>query len=259
MQLTGTSDIIRVVTSASGAVAVHASWVDNNSGVITPNRTNTASITGTTTTTVVGSPSSSHQIRVRQLIIRNTHASTTNTVTVQHYDGTNSEDVFKATLLAGESIVYTDVNGFVYYDANGCVKPATYPGATQSDQEGASSNSVAVTPAVQHYHPSACKAWGQFGVAADIAASYNITSLADTGTGRVTVTIATDFSSVAYACIAGCERSSTTTTVASARDVDIRNATQAAGTIELDCWDKTATNNALADPTKYHMAAFGDQ
>ena len=39
------------------------------------------------------------------------------------------------------------------------------------------------------------KAWGSFNFAAAVAASHNITSIADTGTGAITVTIAMDFSS----------------------------------------------------------------
>jgi len=55
--LSSTSDIIRVVTSAAADVDVHASWVDNASGTITPGRTNTAPITTATTTTKSSWPS----------------------------------------------------------------------------------------------------------------------------------------------------------------------------------------------------------
>ena len=46
--LSSTSDLLRVTTSAAGDVDVHASWVDNASGTITPGRTNTAAITTAT-------------------------------------------------------------------------------------------------------------------------------------------------------------------------------------------------------------------
>ena len=123
--LTSTSDLIQVVTGSTGDVRVHASWVDNNAGVITPGRTNTASISTATTTTVVGSPASSTQRNCKFLSVRNNHASTSNLVTIQHTDGTNVETLWAGTLLAGESINFTADTGWQYLDANGAVKPST--------------------------------------------------------------------------------------------------------------------------------------
>ena len=116
----------------------------------------------------------------------------------------------------------------------------------------------AVTPGRQHFHPSACKAWLVAGITGNILASYNITSLADTGTGILTVTIATDFSSVNYACQVSVEATATTWTVANARECHVRSATQAAGVVAVDCIDNTATTNLVKDPTKWHLSMFGD-
>lgn len=127
--LTSTSDLVKVVTSAAGAVAVHASWVDNAAGTITPGRTNTASITSATPTTVVASPASSTQRNVKNLTIRNTHATVSNDVTVQHTDGTNSEDLVKATLLAGETLVLDATGDWTHLDTNG----APYVAAVKLD------------------------------------------------------------------------------------------------------------------------------
>ena len=81
--LTSTSDIIRVVTgSAVATITVHADWVDNASGTITPGRTNTA-ITTATTTTVVAAPAASTQRNVKGLSVTNNHASSSNVVTVR--------------------------------------------------------------------------------------------------------------------------------------------------------------------------------
>src|SRR3954468_11079805 len=100
--LTSTSDIIRVVTGLGGAsIQVHADWVDNLAGAITPGRTNTAAIATATTTTVVGSPASSAQRNVKGLTIANAHASVTETIVLQHFDGTNSSQIGRWTLLAG--------------------------------------------------------------------------------------------------------------------------------------------------------------
>src|SRR6266705_3871909 len=126
--LTSTSDLIQVVTTpAVTSITVHASWLDNASGTITPGRTNTVPITGATTTTVLASPGSSTQRNLKSLIIFNTHASSSCTITVQHTDGSNVETLFKYTLLAGETIQYYDTLGFQVIDASGGLKlsPAT--------------------------------------------------------------------------------------------------------------------------------------
>ena len=104
--LTSTTDIVRVVTGSAATVNVHASWMDNLSGTITPGRTNTAAISTATTTTVVGGPAASTQRNVKHLSIHNVHASTSTTVDVQHFDNTNSESLWTGTLAAGESIVF---------------------------------------------------------------------------------------------------------------------------------------------------------
>jgi hypothetical protein len=71
--------------------------------------------------------------------------------------------------------------------------------ATQANQETATSTTTVVTPGRQHFHPSASKCWLKCDNAGNVNASYNITSITDTGTGVVTVTIATDLSSAHYA------------------------------------------------------------
>lgn len=117
--LTSTSDIIRVVTGAAvSTIGVHASWIDNAAGTITPGRTNSA-ITTATTTTVVGSPAASTQRNVKLLVISNNHASSVCPITVQHFDGTTSIDLQAVTLLAQESLVLTEEGEWYHYDATG--------------------------------------------------------------------------------------------------------------------------------------------
>jgi hypothetical protein len=45
---------------------------------------------------------------VRSLIITNNHASSSNLITIQHYDGTTSVDIEKITLKAGESFIMSE-------------------------------------------------------------------------------------------------------------------------------------------------------
>ncbi len=79
------------------------------------------------------------------------------------------------------------------------------PAASQAQQEAASSNVVSVTPANQHYHPSAPKAWARFdGTAAGTNApskGYNVTSIEKTGTGAYTVNLAITMSDALYAVV----------------------------------------------------------
>jgi hypothetical protein len=116
--LTGTSDLIQVITSGTQALAVHASWVDATSTTVTPGRTNTA-ISTATTTTVVGSPAASTQRNVKHLSIRNKDASASDTVTVQHTDGTTVSELIKLALPAGYTLTFNDQLGWILIDAGG--------------------------------------------------------------------------------------------------------------------------------------------
>lgn len=123
----------------------------------------------------------------------------------------------------------------------------TVTAATQADQETGSSTSVAVTPGVQHFHDSAAKCWGKAnGAGTSLLASYNITSITDNGTGDITYTIATDFSSTDW----GFAES----VAASAARLHIVN-TISAGAMRFKCFD---TAFAAIDPSAYGFVGFGD-
>jgi len=259
--LTSTSDLVRVVTDAAGDIEVHASYMDHSAGVFTPARTNTASITTATTTTVVASPAASTQRNVKHLNIRNNHASQAVLVTVFHTDGTTQEDLFECTLLAGEALIFTQGGVWLHYDVNGGTYPQVGAQASQAEMEAATSLVTTVSPGRLHFHPGVIKHWYRVTVSGGtptLQQSYNVTSITDTATGQLTVTIATDYSSAGYCILHGCERANTTTTVANARQDEIRNATPAAGSYIHECWDDSATNNVLADPATWYGAGLGD-
>lgn len=132
MILTSTSDIIRIVTSSTADVHAQTSWADITTTAFTPGRTNTV-VTSATTTTIVASPGASTQRQVKTIVLYNAHASTANTVTIQHYDGTTSNTVYKYTLAAAESIEYNGTN-WVQFDANGVSKSTTSLGILTSAQ-----------------------------------------------------------------------------------------------------------------------------
>jgi hypothetical protein len=99
-------------------ITVQASYVDNNSGTITPGRTN-SNITTNTTTTVVASPGAGVQRNVKGLYITNNSPTTSCGVTVQHFDGSLSTDLMGVTLQPGENMIYIDDHGWTHHDAQG--------------------------------------------------------------------------------------------------------------------------------------------
>lgn len=129
LNLTSTSDIVRIVTSAAAQIECHASWADLNGSTVTLGRQNTAAITTATTTTVVPSPGSGVARNVKHLNITNDHASQACTVTVEHFDGTTASELIAVTLLTGENMVLGEDGRWTHYDANGAVYPPAGKGA----------------------------------------------------------------------------------------------------------------------------------
>ena len=123
-----TNDKIQVITSAAGTVKVHASWVDDASNVFTPGRTNTATITTAATTDVVAAPAASTQRTTNFLSVRNTDATVSQTITIQHTDGTTVEPIFVGTIAAGESVVMDRTGVFTSYANTGVIKSSAQTG-----------------------------------------------------------------------------------------------------------------------------------
>lgn len=110
-------DSLRVVTGAAATVDVAVFYADHVSGVVTPGRQVTGISTATTTTVCAG-PSSGQRV-IRSLSIRNTHATTATTVTMQHHDGSTGLAIYAVTLAAGEQLIYSDNAGWTYLTAQG--------------------------------------------------------------------------------------------------------------------------------------------
>lgn len=128
--------------------------------------------------------------------------------------------------------------------------------AIQSEQETGTDVVRAVTPGRQHFHPSAAKAWVRFNNAGTVAASYNITSITDSGEGDWSVNIATDFSSASYCGVM------TSSAVSTSLDFYGIDAASAAGVYNIGFfnYDLIATI-ARKDPdiNEVHASFFGDQ
>jgi len=111
MYLTSTSDKIRVTTSSSNSVLVHASYVDLSGSTVTPDRLNT-SIAAATTTDVVGSPSGSDSRVVKFLSVWNDHNSAAQTITVLHTDGTTTADLWSGSIPAQSGLIFDEASGW---------------------------------------------------------------------------------------------------------------------------------------------------
>lgn len=125
--------------------------------------------------------------------------------------------------------------------------------ADQTAMEAAASTTAPVTPAVQHNHPGHPKCWAwvsQSGGTPTLSTSYNITSITDTATGRLTITIGTDFSSANWAPLFS--------PVDGSRD-DLFGVvfSKAAGSVVLACYD-TDDGTALDPSTGWSFVGFGD-
>lgn len=261
-----TSHKLQLVYSAAAAVDLEVSGsvvVISTASPPVVDGTNTlpfvlASLTNTAGATAdLVSGIASTKSRIIECSIHNNSANS-NAVTVRRTDGTNTADVENFTLLAGETAVW---NGalWLHKDSNGAIYPSVGNAATQAEMEAGTAANKYVTPQGVNWHPGACKAWVVAGVTANILASWNITSLTDTGTGVMGITIATDFSSVDYCCNVSVEATATTWAIANTRECHIRSATRAAGTISVDCVDNTPTTSLVKDPSTWHVSMYGDQ
>lgn len=257
IQLSSSDDSVSVVTSAAADIEPHVSWIDNASGTITPGRTNTASITSDTDVVIVAPPLVDTIRRVKFISLRNNHATATSAVTVQHTDGTSVETLIKCTLLAGEVLVMDEAGEWHHYCPNGGEYPLGTTYANRDIMEGGTSVVNAVTPGNMHYHPGMVKAWCKAGVAGNALASYNMTSVSDTGAGRATFNVDTDFYSKSWCPQGTVERPVTTTALSDLKTVNARFSTLLVGSVQLEVYDFTASTTVQEDPTTYHFAALG--
>lgn len=132
LNLTNTSHILRLITTASANIDCHASWVDFNGTAVTPGSLNTVSIATATTTTIVPSPSSGVVRNVKGLYITNTSVSSSSKVTVEHFDGTNPAELIGFILLPGENMTFNEEGKWTHRDAQG----AEYPPAGLGSYSG---------------------------------------------------------------------------------------------------------------------------
>lgn len=274
--LSSTTDKLELVTSSAADIDYLTCYTiaDKTSSpmVVKDADNKSGAIASATTTDVSGSPAAANdRWSLGPMRFRNKHASTQNDLTLRHVKaGGTAREILKVTLYAGwELWINKDGVAFVY-DQSGAVVMGqvlasdTVAGlieiASQAELEAGTDVARAVTPGRQHFHPSACKAHGIVTVSGGtptLQTSYNITSITDTATCRLTVTIATDFSGTNYAIIPGMEASTTTYSATTTSLITVvRNATRAAGSFVLDALEIDI--GQATDPAAWTFACFGD-
>ena len=255
MILETVNDILEVVSGTAADLDVTACWIDAASATLIPSGggTQTTAITTAVTTTVLAAPAASTRRTVVYFCIRNKDTVDATLVTVQLDRSATNVEQYRITMQPGDTLEFMDGLGWFH------LKPSTQI-ASQGDMEGAASLVTYVTPGRLHFHPAAAKCWGMApGVGTSLTVSYNITSVSDTGTGRLGVTIATDFSSANYSILSQLQRSVTALTATGVEGCKIRNVSQTVGVFEIESYDHTAITFVAQDPAQYYWACFGDQ
>lgn len=103
------------------------------------------------------------------------------------------------------------------------------------------------------------KTWAVVTVSAGtptLADSYNVTSISDSGEGRLTITIGTDFSSANWAAIASIQNVAPPTNSTENSVISVR--TIAAGSVQLQAYG-TNSSPVANDPVAWFFAGFGTQ
>lgn len=151
--LKSVNDKIELVTASNGDIEVHVSYIDYDASQpvndrFSPNRTNTASITTAATTPILASPGSGVARNAKLISIKNNHASVSNSVIMQHTDGTNVENMTPGVLnlAPGELAQWIDNVGWKYWDAAGNEKVVLAAGNLITIAELATESNSTTTP-----------------------------------------------------------------------------------------------------------------
>ena len=111
------TDLVSVITSAAVTVDVSAAFMDASTADPPVVKGSTSgpqltAISTATTTTVVAAPAASVLRNVKGMAIRNKHATTACDITVQFNRSATLYELFKVTLLAGETLEFVEGVGF---------------------------------------------------------------------------------------------------------------------------------------------------
>ena len=135
---------------------------------------------------------------------------------------------------------------------------STNSAASQAEMEAASSTTVSVTPGRTKFHPGVAKAWATMDSAGVIGTSYGVTSIADNGTGDISITLSTAFSSSDYLGVGCVQRSGSGATVATlVAEMDTVTYTRSTTVFRIGTF--RADGGVIADATRIYCVMYGDQ
>lgn len=103
-------DTVRLVTSSAATLDVLLIVADATAGKLRL----THKVSSATTTTISTAPTSVRT--VEQLTINNTHASTSDNLVLQLYDGTSAYVVYQCTLPAKYTLIYNEAGATIFTD-----------------------------------------------------------------------------------------------------------------------------------------------
>lgn len=182
----------------------------------------------------------------------------TNTLSFLHDDGATGTAAMRFSLPSSTTFSIAPGGGALFqYDSTSSRWRvlAEITIASQSAMEAASSSTRWVSPLRQHSHPGHPKFWAYVTVSGGtptVQTSYNVTSITDNAAGDLTVTIATDFSSVNWACLA-----MTGSTVSGDESTVIEDSDdKAAGTTRLY---SMLSGGTFQEPDSWSVMGLGDQ
>lgn len=144
--------------------------------------------------------------------------------------------------------VANTTTSILYINMRGSEVANTMTLATQSDMETGTSTSTFVSPGRMQYHPGIAKVWALTDFAGASTASYNVSSITDTGTGLVTVNFTTAFSSTAYCTVA------TAGSASGGKPCSID--TKTTSSVLVRVYNDATT---LTDATTLNVVCYGDQ
>lgn len=113
-----TSKTFELTTSSTADTDYFVSWVDMTTSAFAPGASQ-GTINTAGTTVLVAAPAASTQRGIKTVSVFNRHASTAQTVTVKIDVSGTEYSLFKATLMAGESLQWSDGSEWCVYDATG--------------------------------------------------------------------------------------------------------------------------------------------
>lgn len=110
--LTATTDKLQIVTSAAVQTDVHVSYMDLSGTTVTPGRQNTT-ISTATTTDIVAAPGASTTRNIKEVLIHNCSATTTQTVSLLFNQNSTVFDINDKAIKPGETYSYAEGAGWV--------------------------------------------------------------------------------------------------------------------------------------------------